>query len=61
MKIFNKIIFKIKVFIWKRKLNKVYGYKYGKLTRSYDMSSFYPGIILKNSVYEDTDSVKKKN
>lgn len=52
MNIFKRIIFKIKAFFWKRKFNKIYGYKYGKLTRNYDFASYYP------TVYTDTDSIK---
>ena len=60
MKFFKKIIFKIKVFFWKRKINKLYGYKYGKLTRSYDLSSMYPYIRSTKFYYEDTDSLARK-
>ena len=57
MNFLKRIIFKIKAFFWKRKINKMFGYKsgykYGKLTRNYDFSSAYPFI------YADTDSIKR--
>lgn len=61
MNFFKRIIFIIKAFFWKRKINKIYGYKYGKLTRDIDMASWYPHAMSSNCYYVDTDSVKKSS
>lgn len=61
MSLFKKIVFKIKAFFWKRKINKIYGYKYGKSTRSYDFASAYPTVTATKIYYTDTDSFKSKN
>ena len=60
MNLFKRIIFKIKAFFLKRKLNKIYGYKYGKPIKDYDFYSAYPDIRKSKFYYVDTDSVKQK-
>lgn len=59
MNLFKRIIFKIKSFFWKRKINKMFGYKYGKVVRNYDFYSAYPHVMPSEIYYADTDSVKK--
>ena len=60
MNLFKRIIFKIKAFFWKRKINKIYGYKYGKVIKNYDFSSLYPHVMDSKFYYADTDSIKQK-